>query len=73
MRGPSPHDKTQIVDDLLMPCSPGDPQAIEMTWINVPGEKLFDLPVTKVSRVHNKSLWAKINTKIFYSIFRAIC
>lgn len=48
MRGPSPHDKTQIVDDLLMPCSPGDPQAIEMTWVDVPGEKLFDLPVTKV-------------------------
>lgn len=48
MRGPSPQDKTQIVDDLLMPCSPGDPQAIEMTWVDVPGEKLFDLPVTKV-------------------------
>lgn len=46
VRGASPQDKTQIVDDLLMPCSPGDPEAIEMTWVDVPGDKLFDLPVT---------------------------
>lgn len=48
VRGPSPLDKTQIVDGLLMPCSPGDPDAIEMTWVDVPGEKLYDLPVTMV-------------------------
>lgn len=48
VRGASPQDKTLIVDDLLMPCSPGDPNAIEMTWVDVPGDKLFDLPVTMV-------------------------
>lgn len=44
--GPSPLDKTQIADDLLTPCSPGEPGAIEMTWMEVPGDKLFEPPVT---------------------------
>jgi len=46
IRGPSPLDKNVIVDDLYTPCSPGDPQAQEMTWMEVPGEKLFEPPVT---------------------------
>mmetsp|Transcript_3165 Transcript_3165/g.4629 ORF Transcript_3165/g.4629 Transcript_3165/m.4629 type:complete len:443 (-) Transcript_3165:81-1409(-) len=29
----------------LTPCSPGDPQAIEMTWIDVPTDKLIEPPV----------------------------
>jgi len=37
------------VDDLLTPCSPGDPQAIEMTWMDVPGEKLLEPIVSMVS------------------------
>lgn len=41
VRGPSPKDPTVMVDDLLTPCSPGDPQAIPMKWMDVPGEKLL--------------------------------
>lgn len=48
VRGPSPLDKTQIVDDLVTPCSPGDPGAFEMTWADVPGNKLYEPPVTMV-------------------------
>lgn len=48
VRGPSPLDKSNIVDDLLTPCSPGDPGAVEMTWMEVDGEKLFEPPVTMV-------------------------
>ncbi|XP_065186283.1 vacuolar protein sorting-associated protein 4-like [Sycon ciliatum] len=45
-RGPSPVDSNLIVDDLLSPCSPGDYGAIEMNWMDVPGEKLLEPPVT---------------------------
>lgn len=40
-----------IVDDLLTPCSPGDPAAIEMPWMEVPGDKLFEPPVSMVSTI----------------------
>jgi len=46
VRGPSPTDSQKIVDDLLTPCSPGDPGAREMTMMDVPGDKLFEPPVT---------------------------
>lgn len=49
IRGPSPLDKTIILDDLLTPCSPGEPGAIERTWMDVDGEKLYEPPVTMVS------------------------
>ncbi|XP_041040526.1 vacuolar protein sorting-associated protein 4B [Carcharodon carcharias] len=42
VRGPSNADPSVIVDDLLTPCSPGDPNALEMTWIDVPGDKLLE-------------------------------
>lgn len=48
IRGPSPTNKEMIVDDLLTPCSPGDPGAFEMTWMEVPGDKLYEPPVTMV-------------------------
>ncbi|KAK7863439.1 hypothetical protein R5R35_002502 [Gryllus longicercus] len=44
--GPSRTDPNVIVDDLLTPCSPGNPDAIEMTWMDVPGDKLFEPPIT---------------------------
>uniref|UniRef100_A0A4W2EC78 Vacuolar protein sorting 4 homolog B n=1 Tax=Bos indicus x Bos taurus TaxID=30522 RepID=A0A4W2EC78_BOBOX len=48
VRGPSRADPNNIVDDLLTPCSPGDPGAIEMTWMDVPGDKLLE-PVVCMS------------------------
>ncbi|XP_030760760.1 vacuolar protein sorting-associated protein 4B [Sitophilus oryzae] len=46
IRGPSPKDPNVIMDDLLIPCSPGDPGAMEMTWMEVDGDKLAEPPVT---------------------------
>ncbi|XP_032816654.1 vacuolar protein sorting-associated protein 4A isoform X1 [Petromyzon marinus] len=48
VRGPSRDDPNMFVDDLLTPCSPGDPNAIEMTWMDVPGDKLLE-PVVSTS------------------------
>lgn len=48
--GPSRTDPEVIVDDLLTPCSPGCPGAIEMSWMDVPGEKLLE-PVVTMSDV----------------------
>uniref|UniRef100_A0A673LIS6 vesicle-fusing ATPase n=1 Tax=Sinocyclocheilus rhinocerous TaxID=307959 RepID=A0A673LIS6_9TELE len=48
VRGPSRSDPNVIVDDLLTPCSPGDPQGTEMTWMEVPGEKLLE-PIVSMS------------------------
>lgn len=47
--GPSPKDPNVVVNDLLIPCSPGDPGAIEMSWMEVDGDKLAEPPVTMVS------------------------
>jgi len=45
--GPSRKDPNMIVHDLLTPCSPGDPQAIEMQWINIDSDKLVEPIITK--------------------------
>ncbi|KAI1235646.1 hypothetical protein IHE44_0002530 [Lamprotornis superbus] len=42
VRGPSRTTPGALVDDLLTPCSPGDPGAIEMTWMEVPSDKLME-------------------------------
>ncbi|MGH0115763.1 UNVERIFIED_CONTAM: hypothetical protein FKN15_046948 [Acipenser sinensis] len=42
VRGPSRTNPNVIVNDLLTPCSPGDPEAIEMTWMDVPSDKLLE-------------------------------
>jgi len=46
VRGPSRSDPSVIIDDLLTPCSPSTPGAIEMTWVDVPGDKLYEPPVS---------------------------
>lgn len=42
VRGPSRDDPNVIVDDLLTPCSPGERGAIEMSWEQVPGDRLLE-------------------------------
>ncbi|KER22385.1 hypothetical protein T265_09503 [Opisthorchis viverrini] len=46
--GTSPTDPTKTVNDLLTPCSPGDPGAIEMSWSDVPSDKLKEPPVSMI-------------------------
>ncbi|XP_019345879.2 vacuolar protein sorting-associated protein 4B [Alligator mississippiensis] len=41
VKGPS-RSNPDVLVDFLTPCSPGDPEAIEMTWMEVPGDKLFE-------------------------------
>lgn len=52
VRGPSREDPSVIVDDLLTPCSPGAPGAIEMSWMDVPSDKLYEPVVTMVRCLH---------------------
>jgi len=49
VRGPARDDPEVILDDLLTPCSPGAPGAMEMTWTTVPGDKLLEPIVNMVS------------------------
>uniref|UniRef100_A0A8C2TUP5 vesicle-fusing ATPase n=1 Tax=Coturnix japonica TaxID=93934 RepID=A0A8C2TUP5_COTJA len=42
VRGPSRTNPSLVVDDLLTPCSPGDVGATEMSWMEVPSDKLME-------------------------------
>jgi len=44
--GPSAHDPNVIANDLLTPCSPGDENAVEMSWTEVDGAKLKEPVIT---------------------------
>uniref|UniRef100_A0A672HH96 vesicle-fusing ATPase n=1 Tax=Salarias fasciatus TaxID=181472 RepID=A0A672HH96_SALFA len=55
VRGPSRTDPNVTVDDLLTPCSPGDPNAIEMSWVDVPGEKLMEPVVCMADMLRSQS------------------
>jgi len=44
--GPDRKDPNKIIHDYLTPCSPGDPDAIEMTWVQVDGNKLKEPEIT---------------------------
>jgi len=46
--GPNPNNPNEIVHDLLTPCSPGEPGAIEMTLADVPSDKLYPPTVSKL-------------------------
>ncbi|XP_074644228.1 vacuolar protein sorting-associated protein 4B-like [Tubulanus polymorphus] len=46
VRGPSRDNPNIIVNDLLTPCSPGAPGAIEMSWTEVDGDKLQEPLIT---------------------------
>ena len=39
-------DPSMTVDDLLTPCGSRDHRAMEMTWMQVPGDKLLEPKVT---------------------------
>ncbi|POI27198.1 hypothetical protein CIB84_009052, partial [Bambusicola thoracicus] len=45
VKGPSVSNPNTMVD-LFTPCSPGDPEAEEMTWMDVPGDKLLEPKVS---------------------------
>lgn len=40
-----------VADDLLTPCSPSDPNAIKMTWVDVEADKLLE-PVVSMVRMN---------------------
>ena len=44
--GRSPIDPSVTVEDLLTPCGPREAGAMEMTWMEVPGDKLLEPKVT---------------------------
>lgn len=55
--GPSRTIPGVLVDDLLTPCSPGDPGGTEMTWMEVPSDKLMEPIVCMVSVPSAASAW----------------
>lgn len=55
VRGPSRTNPNLLVDDLLTPCSPGDQGATEMTWMEVPSDKLMEPIVCMVSGPTNSN------------------
>ncbi|XP_061678374.1 vacuolar protein sorting-associated protein 4A isoform X6 [Syngnathoides biaculeatus] len=57
IRGLSRSNNQVMVDDLLTPCSPGDPAALEMTWMDVPSDKLLEPIVCLLSVSSAISQW----------------
>ncbi len=70
--GPSRSDPSKIVHDLLTPCSPGDPNAIEMTWMSIDSEKLLEPIITKVSFLYSSLFFLNQKTGIFKLDFKKI-
>jgi len=44
--GPDRNNPSMMVNDYLTPCSPGDPDAVEMNWVEVEGSKLKEPEIT---------------------------
>jgi vacuolar protein-sorting-associated protein 4 len=59
VRGPSRDDPNVMVNDLVTPCSPGTPGAFESTWMDIPGEKLFEPPVSMADMMKSLSTQKK--------------
>ncbi|XP_071343043.1 vacuolar protein sorting-associated protein 4B-like [Trachinotus anak] len=55
VRGSSWNNPGVVVEDLLTPCSPGDPNAIEMTWMDVPGDKLLEPMVSMADMLRSQA------------------
>lgn len=53
VRGKTWKNQDEIVDDLLTPCSPSDPNAIKMTWVDVEADKLLE-PIVSMVRIKCK-------------------
>ena len=47
--GPSRSDPDVICNDLMTPCSPCNPEAIEINWMEIDGNKLIEPVLDKVS------------------------
>ncbi len=45
-KGPSPTDPDNVVDDLLTPCKKNERGSMEMSWMEVPGDKLLEPKVS---------------------------
>ncbi|KAI6179397.1 Aaa ATPase [Aphelenchoides besseyi] len=56
--GPSPTDPSKIVSDLLSPCSPGHPGAMQMEWQQIPSDKLAE-PIVSMNDVMRSLLSTK--------------
>ena len=46
VQGPNPSDPSQVVDDLYMPCSAQCTGAIQMTWEDIPGDRVVEPSLT---------------------------
>ncbi|XP_061681849.1 vacuolar protein sorting-associated protein 4B-like isoform X1 [Syngnathoides biaculeatus] len=55
VRGSSWNKPDVVTDDLLTPCSPGDPGAVAMTWMDVPGENLLEPVVSMADMLRSLS------------------
>ena len=52
VRGPAPNDPDTIVNDLLTPCGPRDPGAMEMDWTEIESNKLKEPNLTTTDFLH---------------------
>jgi vacuolar protein-sorting-associated protein 4 len=72
-RGPSRTNPNIMVDDLLTPCSPGDPGAIEMTWMEISSDKLLEPLISKVGICYFACLTAKHALMCCLCVHRETC
>ncbi|XP_013979788.1 vacuolar protein sorting-associated protein 4A isoform X2 [Salmo salar] len=75
VQGASRANSQLMVDDLLTPCSPGDPAAIEMTWMEVSSDKLLEPIVCMSDMLRSLSTTRPtVNTEdLFKGLFLHIC